>query len=124
MPLQRSVSVATDRIEHKRDDLSWLRSVAPQLASLRMSTPQPLHESLVVLVDRTARESGIGKSLVGSQPSGSGGLNVHFEQVPFDPLVSWLTQLSDHYGVRAESATIDAGSSAGLVNATLVLRVH
>jgi len=31
MPLQRSVNVAADRIDHKRDDLSWLRSVAPQL---------------------------------------------------------------------------------------------
>ena len=124
MPLQRSVNVAADRIEQKRDDLGWLRSMAPQLGTLRLSTPQPLHESLVVLIDRTARESGLGKSLVGSQPSGNGGLNVHFEQVPFDSLVTWLSQLGDHYGVRAESATIDAGSAPGTVNATLVLHVR
>jgi general secretion pathway protein M len=124
MPLQRSVSVATDRIEHKRDDLGWLRSMAPQFGTLRLSTPQPLHESLVVLVDRTARESGIGKALVGSQPSGNGGLNVHFEQVPFDSLVTWLSQVGDRYNVRAESATLDASNSPGAVNATLVLRAR
>jgi general secretion pathway protein M len=124
IPLQRSVNVAAERIERKRDDLGWLRSMAPQLGTLRLSTPQPLHESLVVLVDRTARESGLGKSLVGSQPSGNGGLNVHFEQVPFDSLVTWLSQLGERYGVHAESATIDAGSSPGTVNATLVLRVR
>jgi general secretion pathway protein M len=124
LPLQRSVNVAADRIERKRDDLSWLQSVAPQLGTLRLTTPQPLHESLVVLIDRTARESGIGKSLVGSQPSGNGGLNVHFEQVPFDSFVTWLSQLGEHYGVRAESATIDAANSTGSVNVTLVLRVR
>lgn len=124
MPLQRSVNVAADRIEHKRDDLSWLRSMAPQLGTLRLSTPQPLHESLVVLIDRTARESGIGKALVGSQPSGNGGLNVHFEQVSFDAMIAWLSQLGDRYGVHAESATIDAANSAGTVNATLVLRTR
>ena len=124
MPLQHSVSGAADRIERKRDDLGWLRSMGPRLGTLAVSTPQPLHESLVVLIDRTARESGIGKSLVGSQPSGNSGLNVHFEQVPFDGLVTWLSQLGDHYGVHAESATIDAASATGTVTASLVLRAH
>jgi len=124
MPLQRSVAVAQQRIEHKRDDLAWLKTMAPRLGALAVSTPQPLRESLVVLVDRTAREAGIGKSLVGSQPSNNGALNVHFEQVSFDGLASWLTQIGDRYGVRAQSATIDATSSAGIVNATLVLQAH
>lgn len=124
LPLQRSVSVAEQRIERKRDDLAWLRTMAPRLGAAPISTPQPLRESLVVLIDRTAREGGIGKSLIGSQPSGNGALNVHFEQVAFDGLVTWLTQLSDRYGVRVDSATIDAGSSAGGVNATLVLRAR
>lgn len=124
LPLQQSVSAGAQRIERKRDDLSWLRSVSPQLGALQAGTPAPLHESLVVLVDRTARDAGIGKSLVGSQPSGNGGLNVHFEQAPFDALAAWLSQLADRYGVQAESATIDAAKSAGTVNATLVLRAR
>jgi type II secretory pathway component PulM len=123
-PLQRSVTSAQQRIEHKRDDLVWLKTMAPRLGALPLSTPQPLRESLVVLVDRTAREAGIGKSLVGSQPSSNGALNVHFEQVPFDGLASWLTQIGDRYGVRAQSATIDAAASGGIVNATLVLQTH
>ncbi len=124
MPLQRSVSAGTQRIERKRDDLSWLQSVAPQLGGLAASTPQPLRESLVALVDRTARVAGLEKALVGSQPSGNGGLNARFEQVPFDQLVTWLSQLGDRYGIRAESATIDATGMPGVVNASLVLRTR
>jgi general secretion pathway protein M len=121
LPLQHSVSAAEQRVERKRDDLQWLRSMAPQLAGLQVSAPPPLSESLVVLVDRTARESGLAKSLVGSQPSGDGGLNVRLDQTPFDTLIAWLAQLREHYGVRVDSATIDAGKGSGNVTATLVL---
>lgn len=121
LPLQRSVAAVEQRVERKRDDLQWLRSMAPQLAGLQRTAPPPLRESLVVLVDRTARESGLEKSLVGSQPSGDGGLNVRLDQTPFDTLIGWLSQLRERYGVRVDSATIDAGKGSGNVNATLVL---
>ena len=121
LPLQRSVAAVEQRVERKRDDLQWLRSMAPQLAGLQVGTPPPLRESLVVLVDRTARDSGLAKSLAGSQPSGDGGLNVRLDQTPFDTLVAWLYQLRERYGVRVDAATIDAGKDIGNVTATLVL---
>jgi general secretion pathway protein M len=121
LPLQRSVAAVEQRVERKRDDLQWLRSMAPQLAGLQGGAPSPLRESLVVVVDRSARESGLAKSLVGSQPSGDGGLNVRLDQTPFDTLIVWLSQLRERYGVRVDSATIDAGKGSGNVTATLVL---
>ena len=124
MPLQSGVSAAAARVTQKRDDLSWLQSLGPRLSSLRTPAPAPLHESLVVLVDRTARDAGLGKSLVGSDPSGNGGLNVRFEQAPFDELAGWLTQIGERYGVRAESATFQADKAPGTVDATLVLRAR
>jgi type II secretory pathway component PulM len=124
LPLQRRVTAGEAHIQHMRSDLSWLRSVSPQLGAMRATAPAPLHESLVALVDRTAREAGIGKSLVGSQPGGNGALSVRFEQAPFDSLISWLSQLGERYGVRTDSANIDAGRTLGTVNATLVLRTH
>jgi general secretion pathway protein M len=122
LPLQRSVAAVEQRVERKRDDLQWLRSMAPQLAGLHSSAAAPrLTESLVVLIDRTTRESGLAKSLVGSQPSGDGGQNVRFDQTSFDTLIAWLAQLHERYGVRVDSATIDAAKGNGNVTATLVL---
>jgi general secretion pathway protein M len=121
LPLQRSVAAIQQRVERKRDDLQWLRAMAPQLAGLQANAAPTSHESLVVLVDRTTRDSGLAKSLVGSQPSGDGGLNIRFDQVPFDALISWLAQLRERYGVGVDSATIDAAKGTGNVTATLVL---
>jgi general secretion pathway protein M len=121
LPLQRSVSTSEARIQQKRDDLVWLRSVAPQLGTLQNSRRPSLDESLVVLIDRTARESGMSQALVGSQPSGDGGLNVRLEKLPFDTLIGWLSQLHQQYGVRVDSATVDSANEVGTVTATLVL---
>jgi general secretion pathway protein M len=121
LPLQRSVSATEARVQKKRDDLVWLRSVAPELGNLQNAHPPSLNESLVVLVDRTARESGFARSLAGSQPSGDGGLNVRFDKLPFDTLISWLSQLRSQYGVRVDSATVDSTNEVGTVTATLVL---
>jgi general secretion pathway protein M len=124
LPLQRHVGALEQRVERKRDDLVWLRSMAPQLAGLRSNGPPPLRESLVVVVDRTARQSGLERALVGSQPSGDGGLNVRLEQTSFDGLVSWLAQLRESYGVRVDSAVVEAGNAVGSVNASLVLHAR
>ena len=121
MPLQRRVGALEQRVEHKRDDLAWLRSMAPQLANLRDSAPPPLHESLVVVVDRSARQAGLA---VASQPSGDGGLNIRLEQTPFDGLVAWLGQLRESYGIRVDSAVVEAGNAVGTVNASLVLHAR
>lgn len=124
MPLQRKVSATNARVERKRDDLAWLRSMAPRLTGLASSEPPPLRESLVVIVDRTARQFGLERALVGSQPSGNGALNVRLEQTSFDGLIGWLSQLHEQYGVRLEAADFDAASAAGTVNASLVLRAR
>jgi general secretion pathway protein M len=120
--LHRKVAVAEQRVATKRHDLAWLQTVAPQMSALR-GMPARSNESLVVLVDRVARETGIAQSLSGSQSSGNGGLRVRVEKASFDALVAWLGQLSQQYGVNIDSANVDAAAASGVVNATLVLRL-
>ena len=123
MPLRRSVAAAQLRVQQKRDDLLWLHSMAPQLAGLRTSSAPSTHDSLIALTARTAAQAGLSKSLVGSQASGDG-LNVRFEQISFDSLIAWVSQLRQNYGVRVDTATIDTANAPGTVNASLLLRSH
>jgi type II secretory pathway component PulM len=118
--LNRSVAASEQRLTQKRQDIAWLQSVAPQLAGRRPAAARG-NESLVSLTERVAQESGIVKSMSGSQASGNGGLRVRMEKVSFDSLALWLGQMSEQYQVGIESATIDATEAAGLVNATVVL---
>ncbi|MDE2050063.1 MAG: type II secretion system protein M [Gammaproteobacteria bacterium] len=121
LPLDRSVAHLHDQVNRKQADLVWMRSAAPEIAAagpMRRASG----ESLIVIVDQSARESGLGGSLAGSQPSGRAGLNVQLEKAPFDALIGWLARLSQQNGVQIESATIDTAGSPGTVNASLVLK--
>jgi len=120
LPFERRVARLEQRVETRRADLAWLQSVAPQLGALRASAPAANGASLVVLVDRVARDTGIARSLT-SQSNGGGALSVRVEQVAFDSLLNWAGELVQRHGVRVISASIDGGNNPGLVSASFVL---
>ncbi|HWM67777.1 MAG TPA: type II secretion system protein M [Steroidobacteraceae bacterium] len=121
MPLDSSVSKARARISKKQADLVWMRGAAPMLAAFGPAH-QSNGESLIVIVDRSARESGLGSSLAGSDPSGPGGIQVRLEKAPFDAMIGWLSRLSQQNGIGVDGATIDGAGTPGIVNAAIVLR--
>lgn len=120
LPLDRSVAQAHQRLLKKRNDLAWMQGVAPELAA----SPQPpsaAGESLLVIVDRSARESGLAGSLAGSEPAGPGALSLRLQKAPFDTLIAWLARLAQQNGIRVDSATVDSAGAPGLVNVAVVL---
>jgi len=122
LPLDHSVKRLRGQVARKQSDLVWMRNAAPEIAAAGPVRSNTSGESLIVIVDQSARESGLGNSLAGSQPSGPGELSVQLEKAPFDNLVGWLARLSQQNGVQIESATIDTAGAPGTVNATLVLK--
>lgn len=123
LPLNRNIAQAQQRITVKQNDLSFIQSAAPQIAA---SGPGPTavatNENLVVLVDSSARESGLGKSLASTQPTGDKALRVRFDRAPFDGLMAWLARISQSHGIRVETAEFEFAGEAGMVNAGLVLK--
>ena len=123
LPLNRNIAQARQRITTKQGDLAFIQEATPQLAAAGPGTGEAATgESLVVLIDTSARESGIGKSLSSSQATADKGLRIRLENVPFDALVAWLARLSQSHGVRVESAEIEAAGETGHVNAGLLLK--
>jgi type II secretory pathway component PulM len=119
--LDSSVSSAHKRIVKKQTDLAWMRTAAPELAATGGVHIGTNGQSLLVLIDSSARESGLASALAGSDPAGPGGLSVRLQKAPFDTLISWLARLSQQNGIRVDTASIESAGSPGLVNAALVL---
>jgi general secretion pathway protein M len=120
LPLDSSVSKARSRITQKQADLLWMRNVAPVLQSAVVH--QNTGESMLVIVDRSARESGLGSNLAGTEPNGPGGIQVRLEKAPFDAIIGWLSRLSQQNGIGVDGASIDSAGAPGIVNAAIVLR--
>jgi general secretion pathway protein M len=123
LPLNKNIAQARARVTTKQGDLAFIQAALPELAAAGPGAgAAATGESLVVLIDSSARESGLGKSLSSSQPTPDKGLRIRLEKVPFDALVAWLARLSQSHGVRVESAEIESAGETGLVNAGLVLK--
>ena len=123
-PFYGAVNNRAERVEKKKGDLAWMRSVGGEVLALTASAPSaaaPSNESLVVLIDRSARECGLGSSLTGQTPNGENGIRVRLEQAEFDKLVVCLGSLQQMHSVAIESANIDRTAKPGFVNASLVL---
>jgi general secretion pathway protein M len=120
LPLDRSVAHAKERLSHKRTDLAWMQSVAPELAAAAPPAAAS-GESLLVILDRSAHEAGLGA--ISTEPAGTGSVTVRLQKAPFDSLVGWLARLGQLYGVSVESATIEKAEGEGLANASLVLHM-
>jgi len=123
-PFYKSVSTLSESVTEKKTDLAWMRSVASEVQALSANQPMvaaPTDESLVVLVDRTAREAGLASALTGQTPNGESGIRVRLEGAAFDMAMMWLANLELSHAVAIESATFDRTSTPGLVNVNLVL---
>jgi type II secretory pathway component PulM len=125
LPLQRNLSRARAQVAQQQSDLAWMRSMAPTLAA---AGPGPAAastgESLVVLIDRSARESGLAQALTGSQPAGNGGMTVRMENADFNLLIGWLSRLTAQHDLRVETASITGNGTPGIVNASVQLHAR
>lgn len=124
-PLFRAADAASVRVETKRETLGFLRSAAAEIASagdLPADRPDLAGQSLVVIVDRSARAAGLGTALTRNQPVGEDGIRVRLENAPFDDVARWLGAINVGSGLAIESASFDRTPDSGRVNASLVFR--
>ncbi len=121
LPLQHMHARQLARVEQKAADLAWMQQAAPRVSAMATTGEAGTKESLVVLVDRTGRQSGLGSAIRDQSPSGNNGLRLRLEGAPFDAMITWLAGLQMRFGISISDATIDAGSAPGLVNASITL---
>jgi general secretion pathway protein M len=122
LPVNRASARLQDTVAHKSAllvDLERASAIAP---AANTGARRPAGESMVVLVDRTSRAHGLAGMLKRTQPDGTDGIAVSFQDAPFDALLSWLTALQTDYGVKVESASVNGAQGQGLVNGQVLLR--
>lgn len=124
-PFYSAVKERGERVAAKEGDLAWMRSVAGEVRTLNdtvaVRPSGPSDESLLVLIDRTARECGLGQALNSQTPAGDNGVRVRFDDADFDKLMMCLSTLQQTHSLSIEQATIDRTGKPGVVNAGLVL---
>jgi type II secretory pathway component PulM len=125
LPLQKNLTQARHQLQQQREDFEWMSKQAPTLAAAGPGRPVAAtagRESLAVLIDRSARESGLTKAYTGTQSAGNGAMRVQFTNADFNLLLGLLHRLSTQQGLRIEDASFTSSGSPGLVNVSVQLR--
>ena len=106
--------------------LAWMQQSAAEVRRLQGGKGQQRQDraragqSLLALIDSTAKRARLGAALKRVEPDGAGRVRVWLEQAAFDDLVRWLGQLQQRYGVRVDSIAVDRDDKPGRVAARVV----
>jgi type II secretory pathway component PulM len=119
-PLHSAVASARQQVTQKNSDLAWMRAHALEVRA-SAATAASAGESLVVTIDRTAHELGLGNAIKATTPAGANGTRVELANVSFDLMAGWLARLQEQFGVTVLAASVDPSGGPGLVNASLEL---
>ncbi len=97
----------------QQQDLAWMQTAAQQVKTLRAqnphsaATPTDRKESLLSLVDRSARENALNGVNKRIEPQGENEVRVSFDNIDFNQLIRWLAQLEVQYQVKTQALNVE-----------------
>lgn len=125
-PFQRDLRQLRQSVAAQRQDLAWMQQAATLVKQLGSSAASPAAatrggQSLLTLVDQTAKTAGLANAVKRVEPQGNDKLRVQLDSVSFELLVRWLIVLEQQYRIQIANVTVDRQGN-GLVNVRLVLQ--
>lgn len=119
----KELEANTVRLERAIVDLRSIRAILKSGNSSGSPFVSQNQQSPIIIVDQTLRSRGLDRYRKRSQPSGSNGIRVEFENVAFDDLVIWLGDLVERHAMHVQNGSFSVGAQAapGRVNASLTL---
>lgn len=104
--------------------LHWMQGAAKEAKQLSRSSHRggqaATGQSLLALIDSTAKAGRLGAALKRVQPDGEQRVQVWLEEAAFDDVVAWLEGLEQRQGITAESSVFAAKDKPGIVDVRLV----
>ncbi|MGI3130038.1 type II secretion system protein GspM [Halopseudomonas pachastrellae] len=123
-PLVQGRSALRAEVARLSAEAVWMDQVADDVRRRARlapaSTSVPAQGSVLTLIEVSANAAGLRQALSRVQPEGAGA-RLSFDQVGFDPLMSWLADLESRQGLQVTQLSIDVGEAPGQVAARILL---
>jgi general secretion pathway protein M len=109
--------------QRKQLDLAWMQNAAKEVKQLQATQTAPVSfasgQSLLGVIDRSAKAKQLGDSMKRVQPDGTSKARVWLENAKFDVVISWLEELERRHGVGIVTITFEKQAEEGLVDARI-----
>ena len=121
LPLQRDLAQLRARVPLEAEQLNWMRAQAPAVKAMRAKFTASAGAPIPG-IEQSALTHGVRSYITKLEAEGGTGARVTFEAVPFNTLVTWMSEVQAAQGLVVEEATINVHASPGAVNAQLRFR--
>ncbi len=123
-PFTKELHRLRSSVTEQRELLAWMEQAAQEAKRLQgsqtHSAPRGGRQSLLTIVDSTARSQGLGTSLKRVQPEGEA-VRVWLEQASFDTVLRWLNLVSQQHGVSITGLALERSATPGQVDVRAIL---
>lgn len=120
-PVAGELSRLQASVHERHVALAWMQQAAQEVKQMNLGSQVPGdHDSLLALVDSSARNHKLGPGIKRLQPEGPRGVRVWLEQVPFDDVLSWVDALAAR-SVRITGLSVERSTVPGLVDLRIVV---
>ena len=121
-PIHSSVEQLEKNVAKQAPLLQWMQQAAEDVKNLKGTKSQlksKAGQSLLSLVDSTAKSSKLGDALKRVKPDGEKKVRVWLENASFDAMVTWLEKLNKNYGIEVLTLVIERRDGHGEIDASI-----
>ncbi|MCD6039373.1 MAG: hypothetical protein K0S27_773 [Gammaproteobacteria bacterium] len=125
-PLNNAIISLRHQVQHNQQLLSWLQTANEQIKIFEQMTQKAVvtHNagSWLSIVQNSLKQSPIANNITQLAQADHDSIKLTFEQVDFDLLMIWLTQLWQQQGLIVTQLTITSAKIPGIVTAEYILK--
>jgi type II secretory pathway component PulM len=124
-PLHNYILTLRHQTAQQRALLTWLQTADQQIRTAegmrQKSTPTHSAAARLSIIQNSLKQSQLEKNVSQLTQTENDVVQLNFQQVAFDPLIAWLTQLWQQQGLLASQVIIKPSRTVGMVTAELTL---
>lgn len=119
-PLSNRVAEQSIQLIEKRDTLAWMRKIREQ--SHTTNKKESLNNGqLLTLLATQLKSNQTLKFPYQLQQTGSGDIQLTFDTVPFQMLMTWLIKINQQYSITMKQFDVDRTESPGVTKLMIIM---
>ncbi len=119
-PLTHAIHDKSQQLTEKQETLTWMQLVRGE--HKKTKAPQVLSNSqLLSLLANQLQSTSFQQFTYELQQTGTGDIQLSFDQVPFNPFMKWLSSINSQYAVTVKQFNAERTELSGVVKLKVVM---
>lgn len=122
-PLSNQVKSEAKQLIEKNRTLAWMKKLTPPKNGLQNKQKMD-NSQLLTLIGTKLKKTTLLKYPYQLQQTGTGDIQLSFDQVPFNAFIHWLIAINQHYALHVKQFDANNTDKSGLVKLMIIISAN